>query len=85
MTLRFIIENSSPTEDATSIFFSDNLDRVVDNLAANAGSVPQSDICGPGSSLSGSGGNTSLNFSGGSLAAGRWGWGFLLWVSGVSA
>ncbi len=68
VNLRFTIQNDSPTEDATDITFTDNLDNVVDNLAATG--VPLNDVCGTGSSLTGLSGNTLLVFVGGSLSAG---------------
>jgi hypothetical protein len=60
----------SPTEDATNIAFSDNVDSTLDNMVINASSVPQSDVCGTGSSLLGASGNRLILLQGGSLAAG---------------
>ncbi len=66
VTLEYTIKNESPTESATGILFQDNLDTALDNLAAT--NVPQSDICGTGSSLVGSSGITLF---GGSLDPGQ--------------
>jgi hypothetical protein len=70
VTLRFTLENMSPTADATDITFQDDLSFALSGLAANAGSVPQSDVCGVGSSLTATSANRLLVFQGGSLAAG---------------
>ncbi len=63
-TLRFTIDNSSPTLGATDIFFTDNLSAVLSGLAAVA-PLPTTP-CGAGSSLSGT---TPLVFTGGEVAA----------------
>ena len=51
--------------DATNISFTDDLTAVLGTLAATG--LPQNDICGPGSQISGTG---TLSFSGGTLAPG---------------
>ena len=63
-TLRFTIDNSSPTLDATGIFFTDSLTSALPGLAALA-PLPTTP-CGPGSSLTGT---TNLIFTGGEVAA----------------
>ncbi|MCB0033591.1 MAG: hypothetical protein KDE51_06225, partial [Anaerolineales bacterium] len=63
--LEFTIINESPTNDATSISFVDNLNNVVSGLAATG--LPLSDICGAGSQIIGT---SSLTFVGGNLTAG---------------
>lgn len=68
VTLRFTIANQSADSDATAIFFFDNLNDVIPGMTANG--LPQSDICGTGSSLTALSGGTLLQFSGGSVAAG---------------
>jgi len=67
--LEFTIDNVSATADATNIFFSDDLDIDLAGLAATG--LPMIDVCGAGSSLVGSSGNTFLTFSGGNLLAGE--------------
>jgi uncharacterized repeat protein (TIGR01451 family) len=69
VTLRYTIDNTSPVSNATNILFRDDLDNVVDNLAATG--LPLADLCGTGSTLTGVGGNTLLIFDGGTLAAGE--------------
>ncbi len=69
VTLEFTLTNSSPSQDATSIFFTDNLDDTLAGLTANLPPNPDPP-CGVGSSLAGSFGDTLLTFSSGSLAAG---------------
>ncbi len=66
VTLEFTIENISPTATATGILFQDDLDGVVDNLAATG--LPLADVCGTGSSLTGT---QFLLFTGGTLAPGE--------------
>ncbi|MCP3962481.1 MAG: DUF11 domain-containing protein [bacterium] len=68
--LRYTIDNTSPVSTATAIVFQDDLDDALDNLAALSTEVPQNDICGTGSSLTGSAGNQFLTFQGGTLAPG---------------
>jgi len=63
VTLRFTIENLSPTDAATITFFTDNLATALAGLAATGS--PTSDTCG--GTLSGT---TSLLYAGGSVAAG---------------
>lgn len=66
VTLEFTIENLDPNGSAAAdIGFTDNLDAVVSGLVATG--LPATDVCGPGSQISGT---SSLTFSGGSLAAG---------------
>ncbi|MBR0567445.1 hypothetical protein J5J83_15085 [Azoarcus sp. L1K30] len=64
-TLRFTLTNDSLTEAATSINVSQVLGRVISGLVATG--LPAADVCGAGSSLSGTG---TLALSGGSLAPG---------------
>ena len=64
-TLRFTLENTSPTASADSIFFTDNLSAVLPGLASTSGAL--NNICGAGSTISGT---TFLIFSGGNLAPG---------------
>ena len=66
VTLEFTLENTSTTDDATDITFSDDLDGAVTGLAATG--LPMSDICGAGSLITGT---TDLMFTGGSLTAGE--------------
>ena len=68
VTLRFTIDNINPVADATDIFFEDNLDDALSGLVATG--LPQNDVCGTGSSLTGLSGNGLLVFQGGSLTAG---------------
>lgn len=65
VTLRFSIDNSSPSTDASAMSFSDNLSSVVSGLTAT--NLPLFDICGAGSAISGT---SNLTFSGGTLPAG---------------
>jgi len=67
VNLRFTVTNISPVSDATDIFFQDNLGNVLSGLTSS--DVPQSDICGTGSSLTLVGGDT-LRLAGGRLLAG---------------
>ena len=70
VTLRFTIENISPISNATDIFFLDDLDATLDDLAGDG--VVVSDVCGTGNgSISWAFANTTLVFSGGSLASGE--------------
>ena len=69
VTLEFTVANTSTTDDVTGITFTDNLDDTLSGLAATG--LPVSDICGTGSSLTGSAGNTVLDFTGGNLLAGE--------------
>jgi len=68
VTLEFSLQNSSATEEANSIAFTDNLNATLPGLVATG--LPLSDVCGTGSSLNGASGNALLVFQGGSLAAG---------------
>lgn len=65
VTLRFTMENTSPVDDASSIVFVDVLTDTLSGLTATG--LPLNDICGMGSSVSGT---TTILFSGGSLSAG---------------
>lgn len=67
VTLSFTLDNAGAT-DATAMNFTDDLDGVLPGLAATG--LPQSDVCGAGSLLTGSAGNTFLTLSGGNLLAG---------------
>jgi len=64
VTLRFTLENVSPTAAVTDATFTDDLDAALAGLAPTG--LPQSDVCGMGSQLSAAG--NLLTFSGGSLA-----------------
>lgn len=64
VTLEFSLVNRDRDLDATAISFTDDLDATVAGLVATG--LPAADVCGPGSSLSGTG---LLTLSGGSLAA----------------
>ena len=65
VTLEFTLTNGDPSASATGITFSDDLGAVLGGLASDSGT--QTDVCGAGSSLSGS---TTLTLTGGSLAPG---------------
>ena len=68
VTLRFTVQNNSPnpTDDATNIFFTDNLPSALPGLTVSAFNLPPAvDTCG--GTLSGS---TFLIYSGGSLTVG---------------
>ncbi|MCP3867430.1 MAG: hypothetical protein GY703_04895, partial [Gammaproteobacteria bacterium] len=64
LTLRFSIENIHPTEDATNITFTDNLNAVLSGLTATL--PASSDNCG--GTLSGT---SSLTYTGGSVLSGQ--------------
>ena len=64
-TLDFTITNEDPDLGATSIQFSDDLDDVLSGLTAIG--LPLSDVCGAGSSLVGSAGDTVLTLFGGNI------------------
>jgi uncharacterized repeat protein (TIGR01451 family) len=64
-TLRFTLVNDNPSLDATGIAFTDNLSNTLAGLQATG--LPANDICGAGSSISGT---TNLVFTGGSVPAG---------------
>jgi len=68
VTLRFSVENSGPVS-ATDISFTDNLAGVLSGLAATG--LPISEVCGAGSVITGSLGNTRLDLVGGSLGPGE--------------
>ncbi len=65
-TLLFTITNETD-QALSSITFTDDLDDVIENMAASG--LPTNDVCGTGSQLSGSAGNTLLTLTGGNLAA----------------
>ena len=65
VTLEFSIQNSSRTDAATGVTFSDDLDGVFSGLAAVG--LPANDVCGAGSLLSGAG---LITFTGGTLPGG---------------
>ena len=70
VTLRYSIANTSASSSATDIFFRDDLDDALDNLAATT--LPAGvTACGAVASLTGLSGNTVLQFEGGSLSAGE--------------
>ena len=62
-SLVFTISNSSPVATATNLAFSDNLGTVLTSMVASG--TPLSDVCGVGSTLSGT---STLALSGGSVA-----------------
>jgi hypothetical protein len=64
VTLRFTITNDHPTEAATDLTFSDDLDAVLTGLEALG--LPAADVCGAGSTLSGT---SVITLSGGTVAA----------------
>ena len=64
-TLVFTVTNSFSSATATAITFSDDLNAAISGLTATG--LPQNDVCGAGSQLSGT---TNLSLTGGSLAAG---------------
>lgn len=68
VTLRFTVENTSATDTATAIFFQDDLNAALSNLAATG--LPLTDPCGSGSQLISLNSNRLLRFEGGTLAAG---------------
>ncbi|HSO22697.1 MAG TPA: hypothetical protein VLT81_07305, partial [Chondromyces sp.] len=66
-TLQFTLSHDElAAGDATGIGFTDDLDAVLSGLAAVG--LPQADVCGAGSQISGT---STLSFSGGSLAPGE--------------
>jgi len=64
-TLRFNLVNTDRSNDATGLSFTDDLDAML--TGATAVGLPLNDVCGVGSTLSGS---SLLSFSSGSLPAG---------------
>ncbi len=66
VTLEFTIDNSGSTDDAIGLGFTDDLDAVVPGLVASG--LPASDVCGAGSTLTGT---SVLTLSGGNLDAGE--------------
>lgn len=65
VTLQFTLANGDPTQAATALAFSDDLNAVFPGLAALG--LPANDVCGVGSQINGAG---LLTFTGGSLAPG---------------
>ncbi|MGB0514524.1 MAG: hypothetical protein ACPGJE_06765, partial [Wenzhouxiangellaceae bacterium] len=65
VTLRFTVDNINPVEDASGIIFFDDLSTVIPGLVATG--LPATDVCGPGSTLSGS---AFLELRNGNLPAG---------------
>ena len=65
VTLEFTITNTNTTEEATDIGFTDDLDGVLSGLVAVG--LPVSDVCGTGSTLTGTG---LLELTGGTLPPG---------------
>jgi len=65
VTLEFTITNTDPVEDAVNIAFTDNLDAVMTGLVAT--DLPKNNICGAGSTLTGT---DTITLTGGNLAAG---------------
>lgn len=70
VTLRFTISNINPNDDATNIFFFDDLETAFSGLTAATPLPDPAPDCGAGATLTTSMGDTQLNFSGGSLVAG---------------
>ncbi|REK07344.1 MAG: IPTL-CTERM sorting domain-containing protein [Acidobacteria bacterium] len=68
-TLRFTLDNTLGTQDATAILFTDDLDATLEGMTAVLPPTPDPP-CGAGSSLVGSSGNTFLTFLGGTVTAG---------------
>ncbi|MEX2500288.1 MAG: hypothetical protein WD397_15580 [Wenzhouxiangellaceae bacterium] len=67
VTLQFTLTHGAEeTSDATGIAFTDDLGITLSGLAATG--LPLSDVCGPGSSISGT---DQLSFTGGSLSPGE--------------
>ncbi|NNE48056.1 MAG: DUF11 domain-containing protein, partial [Rhodothermales bacterium] len=66
VNLEFSITNRSATESTTGLLFTDNLGGMVAGLASTSGTL--NDVCGPGSSLTGT---TFLIFTGGVLGPGE--------------
>lgn len=64
-TLRFVVSNASAGQTVTDIGFSDDLDAALAGLQSTSGTLP--DVCGTGSTVSGTG---VVALSGGSLAPG---------------
>jgi uncharacterized repeat protein (TIGR01451 family) len=65
VTLEFTLDNTLAPDGATAMTFSDNLTSALSGLVATG--LPQSDICGTGSSITGT---SFLTFTGGNLPAG---------------
>ena len=64
VTLEFTIHNADPTQSATGITFTDDLDATLSGLVAVG--LPANDVCGVGSQISGT---SLLTLTGGSLPA----------------
>lgn len=65
VTLEFTIRSADPSFAATTIAFTDDLDLVLPGLVATG--LPQNDVCGTGSQISGT---SLISLTGGNLAAG---------------
>jgi MYXO-CTERM domain-containing protein len=65
VTLRFTVTNSDPTDPASSMLFTDNLDDTLDGMAAVG--LPVANVCGAGSRIEGT---SSLIFTGGNVPGG---------------
>ena len=65
VTLEFTINNVDPNFAATAITFTDDLDLMLPGLVATG--LPQNDVCGTGSQISGT---SVISLTGGQLAAG---------------
>ncbi len=65
VTLEYTLTNLSSTAALTNVAFTDDLDAVLSGLAATG--LPQNDICGTGSQISGT---STVSFSGGNLSPG---------------
>jgi len=65
VTLEFTLTNGNAAEAVTAVSFTDDLDAALPGLVATG--LPTNDVCGAGSTLSGTG---LLTLSGGTLAAG---------------
>lgn len=65
VTLEFVLGNADPSQAATGLTFTDDLDAALSGLIAS--STPMNDVCGAGSQLSGT---SVLTLTGGSLPAG---------------
>ena len=64
VTLQFTISNAHPTEAATAVTFTDDLDAVIPGLVAVG--LPMNDVCGVGSQIAGT---SDLTLTGGTIAA----------------
>jgi uncharacterized repeat protein (TIGR01451 family) len=73
VTLEFTLEHDALAPgDAVDVEFTDDLAAVITDLAAAAGELPATDLCGPGNGmLVGTAGDTLLTFSGATLTPGQ--------------